>query len=298
MPLPVLGVDPGREGAAVLVAPGDAPLRCLGAWWWRPVKGGWLVSDTGDREWGAATLHDVAGWIRLDTRQLARAGHRVVLEGLYVSSLDRAPSVLALAESAGEVLGPLRGVGPVLRPTAATWRAKVLRLGRVSAARAEAYAIEAVPGIVAVGLAELRQYGVPDEVQKRIDVRLDGVPVPFLGFQDFGWSKHGITLDLKTQLRLSSESSSAHAAQVGLYIHGTNREGRIAYVTPSKCGVYRLENADEHVAALANIAQRLERFLRLSSDPNELAALVVPDWDHWMWSDPATRATGRAIFGF
>jgi len=157
---------------------------------------------------------------------------------------------------------------------------------------------EAVPGIVAVGLAELRQYGVPDEVQKRIDVRLDGVPVPFLGFQDFGWSKHGITLDLKTQLRLSSEISSAHAAQVGLYIHGTNREGRIAYVTPSKCGVYRLENPAEHVAALANIAQRLERFLRLSSDPNELAALVVPDFDHWMWSDPATRATGRAIFGF
>jgi hypothetical protein len=158
MTLPVLGVDPGREGAAVLVAPGVAPLRALGAWWWRPVRGGYEVASLGGAFGRVEALHDVGLAVAAKVRQLAPDGWRVVLEGLYVASLDRAPSVLTLAEAAGEVLGPLRGVGPVLRPVAAAWRAKVLRLGRVGAARAEAYAIEAVPGIVA-GLGELGRVG-------------------------------------------------------------------------------------------------------------------------------------------
>ncbi len=157
---------------------------------------------------------------------------------------------------------------------------------------------EAVPGIVANGIAELRQYGVPDEVQKRVEATLPGVPVPFLGFADLGWSVHALTLDIKSQLRLSSEISTAHARQVALYIHGTNREGRVAYCTPAKIGVYRLEDAAAHVAAVANIAQRMERFLNLSSDPAELAGLVVPDFDSFFWNDPTARAFGRETFGF
>ena len=156
---------------------------------------------------------------------------------------------------------------------------------------------EALPGIVATGLAELRQYGVPDEVQKRIEVTLPDVPVPFLGFADIGWSAHGVTLDIKTQLRLNSEISTAHARQVALYIHGTNREARVSYITPAKIGVYRLDNAEGHIAALTNIAQRMERFLSISSDPAELAAIVVPDTESFYYSDPTTRALARETYG-
>lgn len=156
---------------------------------------------------------------------------------------------------------------------------------------------EALPGIVATGLAELRQYGVPDEVQKRIEVTLPDVPVPFLGFADIGWSAHGVTLDIKTQLRLNSEISTAHARQVALYIHGTNREARVSYITPAKIGVYRLDNAADHIAALTNIAQRMERFLSISSDPAELAAIVVPDIESFYYADPTTRALARETYG-
>ena len=156
---------------------------------------------------------------------------------------------------------------------------------------------EALPGIVASGIAELRQYGVPDEVQKRIEVTLPDVPVPFLGFADLGWTAHGLTLDIKTQLRLNSEISTAHARQVALYIHGTNREARVAYCTPAKIGVYRLENAAEHIAAITNIAKRMERFLSVSNDPHELAAIVVPDTESFYFSDPTTRALVRETYG-
>lgn len=157
---------------------------------------------------------------------------------------------------------------------------------------------EAVPAIVEMALPELRAYGIPDEVQAKIERTLAGVPVPFIGFVDLGWSKHGITLDIKTQLRLNSEISEGHSRQVALYIHDTNREGRVAYCTPKKVGVYRLGNAAEHVAAMANIAKRLEAFLSLSDDPHALCAVVCPDYGSFYWSDPTTRAMGREIFGF
>ena len=88
---------------------------------------------------------------------------------------------------------------------------------------------DAVPAIVATALPELRAYGIPDEVQHRIEVTLPEIPIPFVGFVDLGWSSHGITLDIKSTLRLPNSISTPHARQVGLYLHGTNREGRVAY---------------------------------------------------------------------
>lgn len=155
---------------------------------------------------------------------------------------------------------------------------------------------EAVPGIVATGIRELRGYGIPDVIQGKVERELPGVPVPFIGYIDLHWSAHAITLDIKSSLRLSSEISTSHARQVGLYLHGTNHEGRVAYCTPQKVGVYRLENAAEHVAALANIAQRMERFLSLSDDPQFLASIVCPNTDSFYWSDPTTRALAREVF--
>lgn len=157
---------------------------------------------------------------------------------------------------------------------------------------------EAVPAIVATAIPALRPYGIPDGVQLKIERRLDGVPVPFIGFVDLRWGQHGMLLDLKTQLRLSSEISPAHARQVALYAHGTNDAAGICYATPQKVGIYRLENAADHTAAMANIAKRLERFLGVSSDPHELAGIVCPNWDSFYWNEPHTRALGREIFGF
>jgi hypothetical protein len=62
--------------------------------------------------------------------------------------------------------------------------------------------------------------------------------------------------------------------------------------------VYQLENPADHLAALANIARRLDRFLSLSKDPQELAAIVCPDFDSFYWSEPQARANGLRVFGF
>lgn len=162
---------------------------------------------------------------------------------------------------------------------------------------------DAIPGIVEIGLAELRQYGAPtlpeNGRQHRVEVTLEGVPVPVMGYLDFLFDGHGIIVDLKTQLRLASEIPENHARQGALYQAARgNHQMRFAYVTPKKIGVYVLENGRQHLEALRQIALRLNRFLAVSKDPQELAGIVCPDFTSFYWSDPATRARGREVFGF
>lgn len=157
---------------------------------------------------------------------------------------------------------------------------------------------EAIPGYVEQGLIALRPYGIPDEIQMKVLHDLPGLPVPMLGFLDIGWSHLGIRIDIKTTGILHSDIVEAHSRQVSTYLHGTNYEGRVAYITPKKHGVYVLENATEHLAALVNIGQRLNRFLSLSSDPEELVALLTPDYSAFYWNSSATRAMGREVYGF
>ena len=104
-----------------------------------------------------------------------------------------------------------------------------------------------VPLIVASAIPELRLYGVPDQIQAKVEREIPGVPVPFIGYIDLGWTEHGIILDLKSSLRVPSEISEPHARQVSIYVHGTNHEGRVAYCGTNKMSVFKLENADQHV---------------------------------------------------
>ena len=161
----------------------------------------------------------------------------------------------------------------------------------------------AIAPSVAIALKELRQYGVPSAAdgnrQHRIETRIDGVSVPFIGWLDFWFQDHSIIVDLKTQLRLSSKISEPHARQGAIYhaAHG-NAEIRFAYVTPQKIGVYRLDDPRTHLNAVAHVAQSIERFLGLSDDPEELTRSLSPNFDSFYWNDPTTRALGREVWGF
>lgn len=177
------------------------------------------------------------------------------------------------------------------------------RLSALSADPNRAKEREAIPAIVELALAELRQYGVPTsppegQHQHRVEIHLDDIPVPVIGYQDFVWDAHGIVLDLKTQFRLASDISAPHARQGAVYVAGTNREMRFCYATPKKVAVYVLPDVPAQLAILRAIAIRLERFLRLSRDAHELAALICPDFETFWWSSPEARALGKEVYGF
>jgi hypothetical protein len=165
-----------------------------------------------------------------------------------------------------------------------------------------------IAGYVRGALAELRQYGVPETYQERVEINLDGIPVPVIGFIDWRFAQHGLIVDLKTSERHPSQIGNSHGRQGAVYATAHGNFGvRFAYAKPAPgkkdpLQVKVLEmSGDEvrtHLAALRAIALSLGRFLAVSSDPRELAGLIVPDFDSFWWSDPSVRANGREIFGF
>jgi hypothetical protein len=155
---------------------------------------------------------------------------------------------------------------------------------------------DGIPGMVATAIPELRQYGVP-QTQLRVDRSIDGMPVPILGYLDLHWPEHGLTLDIKTTHRIPGEISTNHARQVGLYVHGTNHQARVAYCSPKRITVYALTDTARPVTEAVAIAQRMDRFLAISPDPRVLAALLVPDADHYFYANPIAAAHRREVYG-
>lgn len=157
-----------------------------------------------------------------------------------------------------------------------------------------------IPGMVTNGILELGPYGVPSDVQRRVEMKFDKLAVPMIGILDFAWPEHGVIVDLKTTLQLPSSVRTSHARQVAFYVVATNDNWspRVTYVTPKKSATYEVAEPRRHLAALQRIGLSIQRFVALSKDPMELASLVAPDFDSFYWSDPVTRQQGFEIWGY
>ena len=157
---------------------------------------------------------------------------------------------------------------------------------------------KAVPAFVEQAIAALKDYGKPAATQRMIEWKHPDLHLPFLGYVDFDYD--GCLVDLKTTHRLPSSISPSHARQVALYKAATsdNLSARVAYVTPKKSAVYELENHQEHLNAMVQIAKRAEKFLSMFTDKEELFSVLVPNYSHFFWSNPAARQAGYETFGF
>lgn len=159
-----------------------------------------------------------------------------------------------------------------------------------------------IPGMIQQGLA-LREHGLPirpnEGDQHKIEVRLEGVSVPIIGYLD--WLYPEEVLDLKTTNKIPSEMSESHIRQAAIYkcAHYDKRI-RFAYTSSKKMEKHTLKK-DQYEKAIKQIqgsAKRLEKFLSLSRDPLELAEIVPHGTDNFYWSDATTKANGVSVFGY
>jgi hypothetical protein len=148
-----------------------------------------------------------------------------------------------------------------------------------------------IPDMVAQALTELRPYGVPSATQGFVEWKPEGLTLPIVGYFDYEFADHGIIVDLKTSERMPSAIKIPHARQVSLYVTTTsgNYQGRLAYITPKKATTYCLENVQEHLRSLHQIALRVEKFLSLSNDPEYFLSITAPDLESYFWTNPAAR---------
>jgi hypothetical protein len=144
-----------------------------------------------------------------------------------------------------------------------------------------------IPDMVESGLEELRPYGVPTECQKFVEWKPEGLAFPIVGYLDYHWADHNITIDLKTTEKMPSAVKVAHARQIALYVTSNNADARACYVTPKKHTTYQIENVDAHRNALHQMALRCEAFLALSEDPEFFKSITIPDLDSFYWAGPA-----------
>ena len=164
-------------------------------------------------------------------------------------------------------------------------------------ARREEYR-ETIPAMVDSALSELRPYGKPSKCQGFIEWKPEGLLYPIVGYFDYHWEEHNITIDLKTTEKLPSSVKVPHARQTALYVTSNNADARVSYITPKKRTTYRVDNVDAHRSALHQMALRCEAFLALSEDPEFFTKITAPDFESFYWSGPPARQIGFEIWGF
>lgn len=143
--------------------------------------------------------------------------------------------------------------------------------------------------MVEMALTELRPYGVPSGTQGFVEWRPEGLSLPIVGYWDFHWAEHNITVDLKTTERMPSAVKPSHARQIALYVTSNNADARACYTTPKKSVTYRIDNVDAHRTALHQLALRVENFLAQSDDPQFFVGVTAPDVESFYWTAPAAR---------
>ncbi len=159
-----------------------------------------------------------------------------------------------------------------------------------------------IPGVVKQGLA-LREHGLPIRPnqgdQHKIEIRLEGVSVPIIGYLD--WLYADEVIDLKTTLRVPSAMSEPHLRQASIYKTAhMDKRVRFFYASDKKSEKHTLTREDYDVAIrqLTQAGQRLERFLSVSKDAMELASIIPHSSESFYFSDATTRANAVEVFGY
>lgn len=149
---------------------------------------------------------------------------------------------------------------------------------------------EAIPGMVANALAELKQYGEPefDEngKQKKIEIncRVDDWSIPVIGYLDFWYPKHGLVIDLKTSARMPSELSVTHQRQHAIYKAAMgNHKVKFLFVTHKKMAIFEPEDTSGTLLQIKSILKRQDRFLRVGDA--ETIKSIVPVINSYYWTD-------------
>ena len=127
--------------------------------------------------------------------------------------------------------------------------------------------------------------GKPTHYQHKIYYSIhEDLPIPFLGYIDFVYDD--CIRDLKTVGAKPSKFSDAHQRQLAIYSKAfPNKELWCDYVTKKEVMSFKLNNVEQRLKEVVKICFGLQKFLSISNDPFELASMIYPNYDSWMWNE-------------
>ncbi len=119
--------------------------------------------------------------------------------------------------------------------------------------------------------------------QEKVEVQFDDLPVPVMGYIDFRFTDK--IVDLKTSTRMPSKPTEAQKRQMALYSMAyPDSSVDLFFATPKECKTFTLTDLSQYKDQLKKVAFSIQKFLSISDDRHELASLVHPNLDSWMWS--------------
>mgnify|MGYP003132538091 CR=1 FL=1 len=119
--------------------------------------------------------------------------------------------------------------------------------------------------------------------QGKIEVMLDDVPVPFVGYYD--WLFADKVVDLKTKGQRTNNPDTSHKRQLALYEKATGKKPYVVYISPNEVKEFSIDDSKNHLENMRTAALALEKILSFSDDIEECCRLLYPDFDHWIWSE-------------
>ena len=155
----------------------------------------------------------------------------------------------------------------------------------------------ALPRYLSVALPHYRSLGTPIASQKKIKIDITdiGIAVPIIGYIDLLYE--GVVRDIKTVGRLPSRVPDTTCRQLSIYAKAEDSMPIVDYIhctkSVSQVVVMGVPDPDGHWKVGIQAAKNMARLLSYSPDIEEVAQLLVPDFDDWRWSAGEKRAARR-----
>ena len=122
-----------------------------------------------------------------------------------------------------------------------------------------------------------------EDYQEKVEVQIDDLPVPIMGYIDFRFKD--TIVDLKTSTRMPSQPTEAQKRQMALYSMAYPKNSvDLWFATPKEHKKFTLKNLNSYKKQLEKVAYSIQKFLSISDDKHELASLMYPNLDSWMWN--------------
>lgn len=151
-----------------------------------------------------------------------------------------------------------------------------------------------IPGMVRRAAWAFRKLGKPLAYQSRIEVWIDGIEVPIIGYADFLYPE--FVLDLKTTFAIPSKPRADHEVQIVTYADALGRRPGLVYVSPRKIAVYPHDQIDiDGARRLLRRSARAVRAMLDTAETREAAAALFVPVDDFRWS-PTSRAAAQGVW--
>ena len=132
--------------------------------------------------------------------------------------------------------------------------------------------------------SEKFKYKKLEGYQEKVEVQLDDLPIPIIGYIDFLFDN--TIVDLKTTARIPSKPTESQKRQMALYSMAyPDKKVDLFFASSKDSKKFSLRSLSAYKKQIKTVAFTIQRFLSLSEDKHTLAQYEFPNTDSWMWSD-------------